>query len=335
MKKKLLFILLGCSLFSTAKAQTFPYTLTTYQEPYVPLSEALTLTPSTDPNWDDPDLGFYEIPIGFDFNLMDHVDDTLALIDPGCQLVLGFNDPTLAVISPFFADVRNASDSIVVSSIKYATEGNPGSRIFKIEWSNVGFFNEYDATGEFNMTSNYQVWFYEGTQDMDFRYGPNTINDGTLIYDQWGTPLIFLIEDFYAQTQAMEGAWSLQGDPLNPVADTVNLMGIPGLEDILLSEPNDGTVYHFDTGLVTVDESGANEIKFEVFPTLAESNVLIYWDGQRNTSLSVYDANGKMMEQRNLTYGNTILDISSWSSGNYYFTIGEGPALHTKKVFKK
>lgn len=328
----LLFIA-GLQLLSTG--QEFPYTLTTFTDEYVPLSEAIALTPSDDPAWDDPDGGTYIVPLGFSFTMMNRTVSNVAIIDPGCQVGFGsFAADSVNALSPYFADVMNANTDSVVSTILYTVDGITGSRICKMEWQNVGFYNEFNATGEFTLTSNFQVWLYEGTDDIEFRYGPNTIIDGTLIHDQWGSPLIFFIRDFVISTQTTTDSWNLRGDAANPTVGVVDLSSKPGLEDVLIGEPTEGLVYHFDTGIVGIHE-GEKVAFLSVFPTVAESSVMTYWSSYTPTTLRVYDQQGKLMINSQLTFGNNLSNVSEWPAGVYYFTAGEGPAMQTKRVIRK
>ncbi len=334
MKRILLFLSLSILIHANSIAQAFPYTLTTFEDTYTPLSEALLLTPTNDENWDDPAAGYYSISIGFNFDLMGRSSDMVALIDPGCQLVLGIDADTVNAISPYFADIRNADTLDVVSAIVYSTEGMPGNRIFKIEWQNVGFFDEFDATGEFNSTSNYQVWFYETSNDIEFRYGPNTISDGTLIHMQWPAPLLFFIKDFIIQSQVSTYTWSLMGPAADPTVGPIDLYVNPAFEDLLIGEPSEGTVYHFGAIASGINE---NEIlpSFSVFPTMATDHVMTYWNGFNQTALRVYDISGTLLLNTTMNHGNRIFDIATWPSGMYFFTTGEGPAMQTQRVVKQ
>ncbi|MBX7053047.1 MAG: T9SS type A sorting domain-containing protein [Flavobacteriales bacterium] len=331
--KKILLIVSILIFSQSYQAQVFPYTLNTYQEQYHPLSEAVAITPDS-PLWDDPSTGYWLVPIGFEFNIMGRTATDIAIIDPGCQVAFALGSDTTNVLCPYYADIMNADTDSLVSFIVYTTEGEPGNRICKIEWQNIGFYNEFDATGEFNLIRNFQVWIYEDTYDIEFRYGPHTVDDGTLIHDQWGSPLLFFIRDFEIATQTFVDSWSLRGEPSNPTVDVVNLFELPGLEDILLGEPADSTVYHFGTGIVSVNET--QELpSFNVFPTIAREYVYTYQPLHEIVRLQVMDESGRLLLDQNLGYGNSAIDISSWSQGVYFFTFGEGPRMNTKRIIKE
>jgi hypothetical protein len=319
---------------SICRGQEFPYALTTFTDPYQPLSEAISVTPEDDPAWDDPEDGAYLIPIGFTFDMMGQTADQVVLIDPGCQVVMAVETDSVNALSPYFADVRNADTLDVVSHIFYATEGMPGSRIFKLEWSNVGFYNEFDATGEFHSIANYQVWFYEGTNDIELRYGPNTITDGTLIHDAFGSPLIFFLRDFDVSTQTIGDSWNLRGEPSDPAVGPIDLYSMPELDEILLGEPMDSIVYHFDTGMVGVQEQRSDE-KFSVFPSIADRHINTFWSGQGKVNLEIYDLMGNKVSASMINTGNDLVDISNLATGTYLARITDGRIQMTRRFIKK
>ncbi|MEZ4800124.1 MAG: hypothetical protein R2809_10190 [Flavobacteriales bacterium] len=71
---------------------------------------------------------------------------------------------------PYLSDVMNASETEVVSEINYQVDGEEGSRIVKVEWKNVGFYDEFAANGTFNNITNFQLWIYETDNSFDFRF---------------------------------------------------------------------------------------------------------------------------------------------------------------------
>lgn len=334
MKKPILICCLLTISYLTSLSQDFPYTLTTFTDTYQPLSKALSLTPSDDPTWDDPEQGFYNVPIGFSFSLMGRSAEELLLIDPGCQIVIADNMDTLNVFTPYFADIRNADDDTVVSSILYATEGLPGTRIFKMEWNNVGFFNEFDATGQFHLKSNYQVWLYEGTHDIEFRFGPNTIEDGTLIHEGFGSPLLLFVRDFLSASQTFELSWNLRGAPENPTVGPIDLNVLPELDQILLGEPMNGIVYHFDTGLVAVAESDQNP-PFKIFPTVANDRVTISVNQKEKMNVSITNILGEVVYNGTIKSGNQFIDVANWQAGVYLVNVTNGKEVLTQRIIKQ
>jgi len=334
--KKLLLIL---TIFSCATgwAQEFPYGLTTLSQTYFPLSEALTVTPTDDPAWDDPEEGVYNIPIGFSFNMMGQVAEDIVVIDPGCQVVMAVKGPVVNALSPYFADVMNADTSEVVSSILYTTEGPAGSRIFKLEWQHVGFFNEFDATENFGSISNYQVWFYETTNVIEFRYGPNTIDDGTLIHqDAFGTPFIFFLKNFNIGTQMPEFAWSLKGeDASNPSVGPIDIFAKPSMDQLLIEEPSEGIVYHFEPlEIIGVSEQSMDK-SLRVYPTVVTDRMITNYNGSAKLLLTIFDALGNIAMSTTINGGSDMVDLSALGTGAYIVRVNDGTNFFTQRIIRQ
>jgi len=93
---------------------------------------------------------------------------------------------TLPLIGPYAMDLcdRGYNTATMLSPISYKTEGNAGSRIFKLEWKEAGSFDEVDSLATTNsvMHISLQMWLYEGSNRIEFRYGANNISNPALFY---------------------------------------------------------------------------------------------------------------------------------------------------------
>jgi len=143
------------------------------------------------------------------------------------------------------------------SNISYQLVGMEGSRILKIEWNNVGFFDELSGDNVSTGFTNFQLWLMEGTNDIEIHFGPNSILQPELSYA--GTtganiglfPGYDVVEDTITST-----AYVLGGDPSAPI-----LNEITSLEDATFLDGTipDGTIYLFSadtTGTMTMDTTG-------------------------------------------------------------------------------
>ncbi len=92
--------------------------------------------------------------------------------------------------------------------------------------------------------------------------------------------------------------------------------------------------YRYDPNL-TVDELNQLETSGVIVKSTLIENELIL-DVLKNTSMSVYDLNGKVVYSSELNYGIQTIDFSNISSGVYVinFTSSEGNSS-TKKIIKK
>ena len=142
--------------------------------------------------WDDPE---FTAPIGFDFEFFGKTHNQIMLI--GLGGVLAFEDiytvDTVDVLIPYLDDLMDLEnfDQNLQSSISYLTEGNPGERIFKLEWKNSGFYNSNTADNQIS----FQMWLYETSNDIEFRFGPGSIPNPSIVHE-YGGPSIGVMENY-------------------------------------------------------------------------------------------------------------------------------------------
>jgi len=117
--------------------------------------------------------------IGFDFQLGPNVINTIFISDDNSGGVISTIDDIDAApfgaFVPVFQDIidRGFNTGTSLSPLSFRLDGQVGSQILKIEWNNVGFFEE--ATLQDFM--NFQLWLYEEGNIIEYRYGSNEIND--------------------------------------------------------------------------------------------------------------------------------------------------------------
>ena len=242
-------ILIASFLFANTglNGQVFPYIPTTFVAPYEELVDA---TPAVTGVWDDPE---FAVPLGFDFVYFGDTSDVIYQVSLGAMMsfspdVYGSTSNWLFAYSSDLVD-RGVIDDVPVSPISYKTEGFPGSRICKIEWKNVGFYEEYYGSYATTNFFNFQLWLYEGSNDIEIRFGPSDTSLGAVLHIFNGMPLIGMVENFNVDAYVYENFWYLSGPPSGPkVALSTDFGEIFSLNS-LMGDPADSTVYRFSTGI--------------------------------------------------------------------------------------
>lgn len=305
-------------------AQEFPYSFTTYNQAYSPLQESTNLF--GDEIWDDPEVF---IPIGFDFTLFGNTTDELLLLPPGAQVVTGIVKGSVTdLMMPYFADVMNADTLEAVSPILYSLEGEPGNLIFKLQWTNVGFYGELFETQTFTNTTNFQLWIYQNGNVVEYRFGDNTIKTPDVIHFA-GAPACLIGNAVALDGSEWGGMWAVAGDPSNP-----NLLAIPsgdqefGLEFFLNAEPPSGTVYRFGDFASSVQEEKMEDIV--LWPNPATDAIRIL--SNSNQQFWVYDQLGKEVLNGKLTNQNSTIDLRNLNAGTYIVRTESGLAKQFIKL---
>ncbi|MDZ4822968.1 MAG: T9SS type A sorting domain-containing protein [Flavobacteriales bacterium] len=326
-----IFTLFAVAIPVSLMAQELPYTFQAWNETYTELANPIMLEENQP--WDDPQL---IIDFGFDFEMMGETFDSIYFNDPGVILFPVIDESDLNLLTPYNADIISAGfgQDTSLSSISYEVVGNPGSRICKIQWKDVAFYYEYEGTGTYNNQTNFQVWFYETTNDFEFRYGHNTIKEGEIIHD-YGVPILVVSKNFNLQSGVWEGLWMVVGDPANP---EVIIFDDPNFEiseeQLLTGEPPAGQVYHFDTGIVGVNEH-VKTSSFQLYPTIAQEFIHISFNSGEKGLMKIFDAMGNEVQSKIISNGIERTNVSHLASGPYVVSITADSEVITRKFIRQ
>jgi len=317
-------------IYLNGKAQELPYTITILNEPFQELGETISL--SNGEIWDDPN---YTIPLGFNFQLIDEVANSMVTAYPGSQLLLALEEQALNTVTPFGDDIIDAgpNEKIGISPISYAVEGNEGSRIAKIEWLNVGFYDEFVELATTSNRISFQVWLYEGSNIIEYRYGQNSIKNEDVAF-AFGGPMVGMTKNFDLNNFVWESFWFLGGDPLNPtVSNFTDNVNPPDASILLNANIPDGLVYRFTPTFVSVPEVSSSQ-NLKVYPTRGNNNIQLDWNGQ-NSNMIIYDISGRNVMSQQVSNGVQKIDISHFAAGTYLLSVIDKEGAHTIKFIKE
>lgn len=319
---------LMCS-FAPIKSQTYSFQVAT--SPYADLTNPISL--NNGEVWVFPD---YTIPIGFNFWYFHEYIDTLYFFEESAAMLStsnvegGFHK----LIFPFGAMLidRGYGTQQSLSPLSYELSGEPGNRILKIEWQNVGFGFEYDAINTLNDYVNFQLWLYEASGNIELHFGPLSIIHPEFAYIDVSGPSVALIPqyDYEEDTVSSASLW-LQGNPGSPVmvqtAEFISLEGsIP---------PN--TVYHFKNLTVGGNINPSNSAV--VYPNPASDYLTIRLEKNLNSlaEISICDINGRIVYQNAQNpnqSGELQVPVSELKNGIYQVVIRQGEGVSNTRFVK-
>ncbi len=325
----LLTLSLSCTFF-VVQAQQYDFTV--LNEPYIDLDNPISI--NKDSTWDELDT---QIPIGFTMRLFgDKQDSIWFLNDNFLSNLVSFTieDIFISIIIPYGADlVDRAYDMALeeptlgsISPVSYQLVGNPGSYIFKLEWKNAGFYESRLANSGSTDFVNFQVWFHEDGDIIEFRYGPNSIDDIALCFDDGEGPSVVLAPSIGLFGTGLEAGQYLDGDPLNP--ELIDDEELPETPVSLVGLIPDGMVYRFSPRKVATREVLDNSASVKIYPNPTEDfiNIDATEYGQTFESIQLLDAQGKLLR----TYYNSpnVISVAECIPGLYMlqFISAEGIA---------
>jgi hypothetical protein len=330
MKKILLFS--TALIFSTITVfAQFNYNLIVQIQSYTPLTTGTVVNGTA--AWDEE---AYTMPIGFNFIL--NGTDTMSRLTlfAGNYFSADSTDTmALNVFTPIGADLwdrANVSASNSVSPIRYQLTGTSPNRIFKFEVFNAGFYDEFNGTAQTNNDSvSYQVWLYEGSNILEFHYGPRRITYPNDYFFPVGKPTVGYFKNLDFNTFSVDNLYYLKGDPAVPTIDsTNNLLTFTGG---LNSFPVGGMVYRF------VPKSlGVNDINdldaILLYPTITAGRLNIVSNLNSMVKYQVLSLEGKLLKTGELVKGKNMVNAGDLAAGSYLVRL-ESPGGRRTIKFQK
>lgn len=325
---------------TAARSQSFPYAFSFGNTPYIPLSNATSITNGM--TWDDPEE---IIPIGFEFSLfgrdlteLDFSVGVGGILSPP----LNGEYPNPPVIIAYETDLvdRGYLDDVSQSEIVYLLEGAPGSRILKIEWVNAGFYYELFDNDTNNDFINFQLWLYEGSNSIELRFGPSSITDNEIVHSFLTGPLIGLVDTFPDINPNLFGSlFFLTGQPASPeIAIEDDIDEIDFLTP-LMGNPAAGQLYRFTPLTSSVPQIPQNPDSWKVFPTVAQNSITLEQEAAATDPMQnarILDATGRPVSILTAIAGQyTEFDISRLPAGVYYMQVLSGRSIVATKKFVK
>ena len=299
MKKITLFAFLLVCFWGQAQNYSFLKTTATYSDLQNPISI------SNGEVWDDPE---YPVFLPFDFTVSNAITNTLFVNDSYIAFVT--TDNFVHVVSPFGNDLIDRG-----GDTSYKIDGNVGSRVAKIEFKNCGSFDDNSLT----MFVNFQIWLYETTNVIEFRYGASSVTSPEDFYDgeTGGLVAVAILDSLEEET--LEGSLFLAGLASNPTLTTAftNLNGTP----------ENGTVYRFTPTTLSTENHDLDNFALYPNPT---ADILNFGIDTLGLDYTIRDMTGKTIQEGILNQ--PILDVKSLQSGMYFIRIEN---YKTQKFVKK
>lgn len=296
------------------------YSFSTFTAPYTTIA-GVSVTNGL--MWDE-DID--TIPVGFNFKLYNMQNDTISFIGGSYGSFNDvINDPLLTALSPMFEDLCDkAFDPAVnvegdpggVSNISYTTTGTAGNRICKIEVNNAGFYGENSAVTTTSSTVNYQVWLYETSNDIEFRFGNMTILNAAINFLNPGGFICGVIDELDFNNVTATNSNLLNGPHANPT-----MVGLsPTGTDYITGTPQNGRVYRFTNNTITSVKQNSKVNGLGLYPNPAKNKLYVanISSELNNARIEFYDLAGKQIHSENLK---EQIDLSSFTKGIYLVKI--------------
>lgn len=339
--RSVLTLLCFLAAFSGRAQNMFPYSFSKTTGTYQNLVGSTNLTAGF--VWDDTT---FTIPLGFSFKwALDNRTLTSIVVDAGGMVYapddvnsqFGFPIPTKMIMAYQcdLVDRGTNTSQQAMSPISYLTTGTAPNRICKIEYRNAGFFSDtlgLDST-------NFQIWLYEGSNIIEYRYGPQSVADIGTSFDGENGPWINLVYestlDIINQTLMLDACTYVAGSSstaaaVNPSAP-LDLFNAPS-DWAFIDLPNNGQIFRWTPigGANSVNDINAFN-NLNVYPSPFNTSLFIEHQNDLQ-SIRLSDLNGRVLIQENVRGNKAEINTKSLSNGVYFLTITD--AKDNQKTMK-
>jgi len=315
-------ICFSTNLFAqTAASNTEYYTFELSSDSYTTYDTSKMISISGGVVWAEDTI--FTIPIGFRFRFLDH--DLTELHLNQVNLFMPQRNYFIVPFGSFLIEdrannhLKNAQpDTVSESPISYFVDSSlgTGSRILKIQWNNADFF--FDSTKVLYL--NLQIWLYEGSNNIEIRYGKSNVNLKLSQVFSCG-PLVGLAK---LDTNVEQYEFDLDGNPLAPIIKTLQDTGKRCLSGV----PPEGTIYRF----LFHDSAKVNGPPvFSIYPVPTQGKLYFKLIETGLTYVTINDMLGRpVVDHIKLQENN--LDISDLRNGMYYVTVTQGERRDNQKI---
>jgi hypothetical protein len=287
------------------------YNFTSFTSPYDEFSDgtdAININDWDSDSWDDP---FCQIDLGFAFEIGGESFSTVYQQGVGAEWIFHSLDDSEVRFGPDLID-GDVVDGAPSSTITYKVEGAPGNRIGMIQYTDAAFYSEVTQASTANNRISLQIWFYEGDNSIEFRFGPQSIVD-LENYEGTSGPGIAVLTGVSYDPYGFEYGISISGDPSNPTPVILS----DSFSSMLDAYPQEDQVYRFAPGPLSTDSNPAES--FMIYPTITMNELGVRNLKDPNAVYSIRSISGQIVDSGLLN--NKNIDVSDLNAGIYFIQI--------------
>lgn len=321
-------LIMGLITYSNAQSYQFSKTTGTYTN----LTGATSLTNNL--TWDDP---IATIPLGFNITLFDTTVSTLYFNESfwgGTIMASNLDVGRAAAISIFEADLMDRGYDYLMgedqpgglSTLSYKVDGTSGNKVAKIEWKNVGFYEEILNDDTSLQFMNCQLWLYEGSNTIEMHYGPNNVTNGPLVYENEPGPSIGIFPAVNMETFLFEGDGFAVG---GIVPNELGYINFSDTTPYLGGTPANGTIYKFTFDPTSVKDVNKLAKEIKLWPQPAANLVNLQSSLTIEPNVTALAVDGRKIA---LKLNQNKVDISTLPKGIYTLQFEVNRQLVNKRL---
>jgi hypothetical protein len=295
--------------------------------------------------WDDDAFNF---PLPFKFSLFTDSSNQIYINgDIGLGAFLSIHNIDNAnfgqginVFQALSADLidKDSSETTSLSPITYAVSGTVNNRIVKLEYRNAGFYNPV-GNGFFADSLNMQIWFYEGSNKLELRFGPSNLVSSMMDLHDYDGPVTLLMDSLYLDANLdlkLNKMYFLTSNADTPILDsafnTADITQLPAMD----TNPRDSFVYTF-TPVMPITEAPDAIADYQYLPLKilqVPNALLITNESSVTTQYYISNTSGQKCIEGILLPGKSTINLSGLADNIYLLRIQQGKHTNSYKIIK-
>ena len=326
MKKLLTTLALSISMLTVANAQG--YTLGYYTQAYTPLTGA-TIIADNQAELNNPPPIY--LPPGLNFTIAGVSTSNQLYVDNNAYTSNNSNEDLPFFIFTPIQCYSSGSFVFTKASISYKIDNAAPNRILKVECRNFRISHTPYSFVDSDSVA-FQYWLYEGSNKIEFHYGPNY----SAIPSTLNPSLDFIgIQNIkISNADTLVNIYTAYADPAAPMLNTTQV-NYSSAEEVILPQlyslPTDGQVYVFNpTTTLSIGENTVTNSNLNLYPNPAKEQVTLQNIEQGKAyKITLLNSLGQIVRTVNNT---PSLDIRDVPQGMYVVQIQQGDNTTTKKL---
>ena len=317
MNKLIALTFIYCFSFIPTKAQhNFSQTSSTYSDLTSPVSI------NNGVSWYDT---LFTVPIGFNFNFLGQNYDKIFIKTHNAVFYFDTLSKTKRLV-PFFADLIDINYGMPgsLSPLSYKLDKGIIDTILKIEFKEAAFGSDITSRISF------QTWLYKNSNKIEFKIGPNAVNDPLNAYGGTSGPMIGLVYNYDVPADSIKSAFLLSGIPSSAQAMHINSNNF----SFVNGTPVSGTVYQFMVDLSGINGEN-NSSLINVFPNPCPGKFnLEFTPNLYSAKIEILNMEGKAVLNDVFNVSSLIktIDLSTLPNGIYSLKIISNKISISQKI---
>lgn len=326
--KKIFTIIAAILVLHFAVIAQSPYLLTSTTASYTALSGATSANGTTP--WH---VQYFSMPLGFSAKFGNTM--VTRLYTDGAVLYADTMGTAVDLFQSFYSHTIDPGFGTATSQspLRYMTTGSAPNRIFKYEVSGGRFYAEKQTYGTYADSFNYQVWVYEGSNNIEMHFGSSKISHAVDYFGLGGYPSFCGYFNVNFSTGVGNIGYFAAGAVATPFIDSFTAMHNPvGLYNY----PPSGTVFKFSPRTSTTGIANIGSFpNVYVYPTVCNNNLFVDVKEGSPIDYRIVSLTGAVMMEGALQTGNNSLGVNRLAPGMYLLQLQSVASKTTYRFVKQ